>query len=38
MTKYADGERANSSVMSELMKDLSPADRKAIADYLAAMR
>lgn len=38
MTKYADGERANSSVMSELMKDLSPADRKAMADYLAAMR
>ena len=38
MTKYADGERANSSVMSELMKTLSPADRKAIADDLAAMR
>ena len=38
MTAYADGERANSSVMSALMQSLSPADRKAIADYLAAMR
>jgi cytochrome c553 len=38
MTAYADGERANSTVMSALMQSLTPADRKAIADYLAAMR
>ena len=38
MTAYADGERANSAVMSGLMQNLSPADRKIIADYLAALR
>jgi cytochrome c553 len=38
MTAYADGERANSTVMAALMQSLSPADRKAIADYLAALR
>ena len=38
MTAYADGERANSPVMSALMRSLSPADRKTIADYLAATR
>ena len=38
MTAYTDGERANSTVMPALMQSLKPADRKAIADYLAAMR
>lgn len=38
MNAYADGERANSEAMSALMKSLSPADRKAIADYLSALR
>ncbi len=38
MTAYANGERANSTVMSALMKSLSAPDRKTIADYLAAMR
>jgi cytochrome c553 len=37
MTAYADGERANSTVMPALMQSLTPTDRKAIADYLAAM-
>ncbi len=37
MTAYANGERANSATMSALMQSLAPADRKAIADYLAAM-
>ena len=37
MTAYADGERANSTVMPALMQSLTPADRKAIAEYLAAM-
>jgi cytochrome c553 len=36
MTAYADGERANSTVMPALMQSLTPADRKAIAEYLAA--
>jgi cytochrome c553 len=36
MTAYADGARANSATMSALMQSLSPADRKIIADYLAA--
>jgi cytochrome c553 len=38
MTAYADGERANSATMAALMQSLSPADRKIIADYLAALR
>jgi cytochrome c553 len=38
MTAYANGERTNNSVMSAQAQSLSPADRKAIADYLAAMR
>ncbi len=38
MTAYANGERANSPAMSALMQSLSPADRKTIADYLAATR
>ena len=38
MTAYADGERANSAVMGPLMQSLPPADRKAIAEYLAALR
>ena len=37
MTAYADGERANSTLMPALMQSLTPADRKAIAEYLAAM-
>ena len=37
MTAYADGERANSTEMSTLMQSVSPADRKAIADYLASI-
>ena len=37
MTAYADGERANSTLMPALMHSLTPADRKAIAEYLAAM-
>jgi len=35
---YATGERANSTVMGPLMQSLSPADRKTIAEYLAALR
>jgi cytochrome c553 len=38
MTAYANGERANSPLMASLMQSVSPADRKAIAEYLAAMR
>ncbi len=38
MTAYANGERANSPLMASLMHNLSTADRKAIAGYLAAMR
>ena len=38
MTAYANGERANSPLMAALMHNLSTADRKAIAGYLAAMR
>ena len=38
MTAYADGERANSTQMGPLMQSLSPTDRKAIAEYLAALR
>lgn len=38
MTAYADGQRANSPPMSALMQSMSPADRKTVADYLAAMR
>ncbi len=38
MTAYADGERANSALMSALMQSLSPADQKIVADYLAAIR
>jgi cytochrome c553 len=37
MTAYADGERANSTLMPALMQSLTPANRKAIAEYLAAM-
>jgi len=37
MTAYADGARANSAPMSALMQSLPPADRKIVADYLAAM-
>jgi cytochrome c553 len=37
MTAYADGERANSAVMPALTQSLTPADRKAIAEYLTAM-
>jgi cytochrome c553 len=37
MTAYADGERANSTLMPALIQSLTPADRKAIAEYLAAM-
>jgi cytochrome c553 len=37
MTAYADGERTNSTLMLALMQSLTPADRKAIAEYLAAM-
>lgn len=38
MNAYANGERANSTLMSTLMQSLSPAERKAVADYLAGMR
>jgi cytochrome c553 len=38
MTAYANGERANSPLMASLMQSLSAADRKRIAEYLAAMR
>jgi cytochrome c553 len=38
MTAYADGERANSTVMGPLMQSLPATDRKAIAEYLAALR
>jgi cytochrome c553 len=38
MTAYANGERANSPVMTSLMRNLSTADQKAIAEYLAALR
>jgi len=38
MAAYANGERANSAVMASLAKSLPAADRKTIADYLAAMR
>lgn len=38
MTAYANGERANSPLMASLMHNLSPADRKALAEYLAALR
>ncbi|HXC92150.1 MAG TPA: c-type cytochrome [Stellaceae bacterium] len=38
MTAYANGERANSPLMASLMHNLSITDRKAIAEYLAAMR
>jgi cytochrome c553 len=38
MNAYANGERANSEVMSTLMQSLSPEDRKAVADYLASLR
>jgi cytochrome c553 len=37
MTAFATGERANNPQMSALMQSLSPADRKAIADYLATL-
>lgn len=37
MTAFADGERQNSAQMSALMQSLSPAERKAMAEYLAAM-
>jgi cytochrome c553 len=38
MNAYADGERANSPLMSGLMQSLSPPQRKMIGDYLAALR
>ena len=38
MNAYANGERANSALMSTLMQTLSPAERKAVADYLADIR
>lgn len=38
MNAYANGERANSTQMPALMQSLSAAERKVIADYLAAMR
>jgi cytochrome c553 len=38
MNAYADGQRANSPAMSGLMRSLSAAQRKAIADYLTALR
>jgi cytochrome c553 len=37
MTAFADGERANNPQMVTLMQSLSPANRKAIADYLAKL-
>jgi len=38
MNAYANSERANSAPMAALMQSLSPAERKAAADYLAEMR
>jgi len=38
MNAYANGERANSALMSTLMQTMSPAERKAVADYLAGTR
>lgn len=38
MNAYAAGERANNATMSALMQNLSPAMRRTIADYLAAIR
>jgi cytochrome c553 len=38
MNAYADGARANNEAMSTMMKNLSQADRKIIADYLATMQ
>lgn len=38
MTAYANGERANSPLMSGLMESLPAADRTKIADYLTALR
>jgi cytochrome c553 len=38
MTAFATGERTNNTPMSALMRSVSTADRKAIADYLASLR
>jgi cytochrome c553 len=38
MTAFAAGDRANNPQMSALMQALPPAERKAIADYLANLR
>jgi cytochrome c553 len=37
MRRFADGERTNSSDMSQIMKAISPADREAMARYLSSL-
>jgi cytochrome c553 len=37
MRRFADGERANSVDMANLMKSISPADREALARYLSGL-
>ena len=37
MRRYADGERTNSTDMTNLMKALSPVEREAMARYIAGL-
>jgi cytochrome c553 len=37
MRRFADGERKNNETMAELMKQLSPAQRDAMARYLSQL-
>jgi cytochrome c553 len=37
MTAYASGERANSALMTTIMKAMSADERKAVADYLSSL-
>jgi cytochrome c553 len=37
MRRFADGERTNNADMVQIMKGISPADREAMARYLASL-
>jgi cytochrome c553 len=37
MRRYAEGERTNSTVMTNIMQALSPADREAMAHYISGL-
>jgi cytochrome c553 len=37
MRRFADGERTNNADMVQIMKDISPADRDAMAKYLSGL-